>query len=67
MSDLHLVEIDQQTGRRVKQLYVAQELGLVKRRNLFHRLGLHQHAALDQLKPLPELRGGVVERSVDRE
>src|SRR6266851_6871789 len=52
VSDFHLVEIDQQTERHVQQFHVAQELRLVNRQNLFHRLRLHQYATLNQhIKP----------------
>src|SRR6266511_1765621 len=52
ISDLHLVEIDQQPERHIKQLHVAQELGLMDRKNFFHGFCLNRHAPLNQhIKP----------------
>src|SRR5438552_3883146 len=44
ISDFHLVEIDRQTDRHVKQFHVAHKLGPMNRQNLLNSFGFHQHA-----------------------
>ena len=42
------MEIDEQSDGDVQQFHVAQQLRLVDWPDLFHGLGFHQHATLDQ-------------------
>ena len=42
------MEIDEKSDRDIQQFHVAQQLRLVDWQDLFHGLGFHEHAALDQ-------------------
>ncbi|MDB6057014.1 MAG: hypothetical protein JWO95_858 [Verrucomicrobiales bacterium] len=42
------MEIDEQPDGHVEQFHVAKELRFMNRKNLFHSLCFHQHAALDR-------------------